>query len=72
MAKVRTIRKAFEEIKQADPNTCLTEHHIRQLAINGVILFRIAGSRYLLDLDGLLAYIEGESLHGWEKEKQQI
>ena len=72
MAKVRTIRKAFEEIKQADPNTCLTEHHIRQLAINGVIPCRKAGSRYLLELDGLLAYIEGESLHGWEKEKQQI
>ena len=71
MAKVRTIRKAFEEIKQADPNTCLTEHHIRQL-VNGVIPYRKAVSRYLLDLDGLLAYIEGEGLHGREKEKQQI
>lgn len=71
MAKVRTIRKAFEEIKQADPNTCLTEHHIRQLAINGVIPCRKAGSRYLLDLDGLLAYIEGENFHEQGK-KQQI
>lgn len=60
MAKVRTIRKAFEEIKQADPNTCLTEHHIRQLAMNGIIPCRKAGSRYLLDLDGLLAYLRGK------------
>lgn len=59
MARVRTIKKAYEEIRQADPNTCLTEHHIRQLAINGIIPCRKAGSRYLLDLDGLMTYIEG-------------
>lgn len=62
MARIRTIKKAYEEIKQADPNTCLTEHHIRQLAINGVIPCRKAGSRYLLDLDMLIAYIGGKNV----------
>ncbi len=58
MARVRTIKKAYEEIKRSDPNTCLTEHHIRQLAMNGVIPCRKAGNRYLLDLDGLLEYLK--------------
>lgn len=67
MARVRTIKKAYEEIRSADPNTCLTEHHIRQLAISGVIPCRKAGTRYLLDLDGLISYIEGAK-YGQERQ----
>ena len=57
MARIRTIEKAYEEIRQLDPNTCITKHRIRQLVINGDIPSQKAGSRYLLDLDRLLKYL---------------
>lgn len=60
MARIRTIKKAYEEISKADPNTCLTEHHIRQLAINGNIPTTKAGNKYLLDLDKLIEYLGRE------------
>lgn len=60
MARIRTIRKAYEEICNADPYTCLTEHHIRQLAINGNIPTTKAGNKYLLDLDKLIEYLGRE------------
>lgn len=62
MARIRTIKKAYEEISKADPNTCLTEHRIRQLAVNGDIPTTKAGSRYLLDMDKLFAYLDGEKV----------
>lgn len=60
MARIRTIEKAFEEIRQTDPNTCITKHRIRQLVINGEIPSKKAGSRYLLDLDRLVEYLGGD------------
>lgn len=60
MARIRTIDKAFEEIRQADPNTCLTKHRIRQLVLNGDIPSQKAGNRYLFDLDRLIERLGGE------------
>ena len=60
MARIRTIDKAFEEIRQTDPNTCLTKHRIRQLVLNGDIPSQKAGNRYLFDLDRLIERLEGE------------
>ena len=67
MARFRTIEKAHEEIRQADPNTCLTKYRIRQLIVDGILPSRKAGSKYLLDLDGLTEYLKGEGLHEQRK-----
>lgn len=60
MARIRTIDKAFEEIRQADPNTCLTKYRIRQLVLNGDIPSQKAGNRYLFDLDRLIDFLDGK------------
>ncbi len=59
MAKIRTIEKAFQDIKKADPGTCITRNFIRQLVINGNIPSKKSGGRYYFDLDDLLNYLKG-------------
>lgn len=53
MRKYRTIKGAFAEIKERDPNTALTEYRIRQMVIEGEIPSKRAGNKYLLDIDCL-------------------
>lgn len=59
MAKLRTIEKAYKEIKEQDPNTSLTKYYIRQIVIAGKIPFKKSGKRYLFDLDDLIAFLKG-------------
>lgn len=65
MPRIRTIRKAYEEIKKIDPDTCISEYYIRQLVMSGFVKSRLAGTRYLLDLDDLERYLEGENSNGF-------
>lgn len=61
--RMRTIESAYQEIKEADSNTAISKHNIRQLVINGTIPSRKAGNKYIFDLDALLQYLSnrGES-----------
>lgn len=59
MGRIRTIEKAFDEIKQTDPNTCITKHFIKNLIIEGEIPYRKTGNRYLIDIDEVLNYMKG-------------
>ena len=53
-ARMRTIPKAYEEIKLLDPDTCLTLRALRRMASRGEIpVIRIASKR-LINLDLLL------------------
>lgn len=54
--RIRTIQKAYEEIKAADPETAVTAYRIRQLVINGEVPSRKSGNKFLIDLDKLQAY----------------
>lgn len=60
MSRIRTIEKAFEEIRRADPDTCITKHFIKNLIINGEIPHRKTGNRYLIDVDEVIRYTQGE------------
>lgn len=71
MARFRTIEKAYEEIRQADTNTCLTKYRIRQLVVDGMIPSRKLGTKYIIDLDRLMAYLKGEGLYG-QREKAKV
>ena len=62
MRRLRTINQTFEEIRQADPDTCLTRHAIRTAVINGEIPSRLVGSRRLIDMDLVLAYFSGDEI----------
>ena len=67
MARIRTIEKAFNEIRQIDPDTCITKHFIKHLIIEGEIPFRKSGNRYLIDVDEVMNYMKGGA-NGWPQE----
>ena len=59
--KIRTINKAYEEIKKMDPDSCVSKHFIRQLIVNGIIPYKKSGSKYLFDLEDLEKYLKDSS-----------
>ncbi|MGO5175259.1 hypothetical protein ACTQ2N_08685 [Ruminococcus sp. LCP21S3_E8] len=65
--KMRTIKECINEIKELDPHTAVTEYHLRQLTITGVIPRVKAGKKYLVNLDTVLEYLQNPTA---EKFKQ--
>lgn len=57
LPRMRTVPEAAAEIKAADPNTAITEYHIRQLALSGVLPRVKAGRKLLINLDTLIEYL---------------
>ena len=62
MLRMRTIEQAAAELKQDDPQTAITKYAIRQLVLSGEIPSIRRGNKYLLNLDLLLAYLNGETV----------
>ena len=70
--RMRYAAEAAAEIRAADPGSAVTERMIRNLALQGVIpsVYVGNGTRRLVDLDALLAYLEHpaagtpEAVHG--------
>lgn len=58
--RVRTIEQLFDEVRRIDPETALTKTAIRRLVVAGEIPSRRAGTKYLVDLDTLEAYMKGD------------
>ncbi len=58
--RVRTIKNAYREIREQDPNTCITEWFLRQLITGGAIPSIRAGTKWLVDLDVIEEYISEE------------
>lgn len=57
--RMRTIPKAFEAVKQADPNTDLTLRALRRMVNNGSIPTVQVGRKRLVDLDLLFDTLSG-------------
>ena len=55
---MRTVSEAAKELKRIDPNTAVTEYHIRQLALSGVLPRVQAGRKLLINFDLLLEYLQ--------------
>ena len=51
---MRTIPKAYEEIKQLDNNTCFTLRALRRMSVNGDIPTVKVGNKTLINLDLLI------------------
>ncbi len=58
--RIRTIKNAYKEIREQDPNTCITEWFLRQLITGGAIPSIRAGTKWLVDLDVVEEYIQEE------------
>ncbi|MEE0409453.1 MAG: hypothetical protein UD759_01605 [Clostridia bacterium] len=57
--RMRTIPKAFEAVKRADPNTDLTLRALRRMVNNGSIPTVQVGRKRLVDLDLLFDTLSG-------------
>lgn len=58
MPRMRTIDQAFKEIQKSDPETNFTKWRLRTLVVTGAVPTFRAGSRYLINMDQLYAYLE--------------
>lgn len=56
--RMRTIKEAMQELRALDSHTAITEYHIRQLALSGVIPRVQAGKKCLINLDTLVEYMQ--------------
>lgn len=56
---MRTIPEAFAEIKSLDEKSSLTQNAIRLLCKQGKIRFVMIGTKYLIDLDNLIEFLNG-------------
>lgn len=54
---LRSIKKAWDMIKQSDPETAVTVHTIRTWCKEGKVKCLNAGNKVLVDMDSLLGYI---------------
>ncbi|MCM1368221.1 MAG: helix-turn-helix domain-containing protein [Roseburia sp.] len=54
---LRSIQKAWDIVKQDDPETAITVHTIRTWCKEGKIKSLYAGNKVLVDMDSLLEYI---------------
>ena len=55
--RMRTVAEAAKELKEMDAHTAVTEYHIRQLALSGVLPRVKAGRKMLINFDLLLEYL---------------
>lgn len=56
--RMRTVAEAAKELKEMDEHTAVTEYHIRQLALSGVLPRVQAGRKLLINFDLLLEYLQ--------------
>ena len=60
--RMRTAEGALAIIKEQDPDTAVTLRYIRRLITDGTIPHIPVGRKKLVNVDGLLAYLEGRSI----------
>ena len=56
---MRGIKQALAEVRAADPCTALTERALRRMVLAGEIPSVRIGTKYLINLDILFAYLSG-------------
>lgn len=60
--RMRTVAEAAKELKAMDEHTAVTEYHIRQLALSGVLPRVQAGRKLLINFDTLIEYLQNPTL----------
>lgn len=59
MVRMRLISEAYQEIKEADPNTALTMCALRRIVLSGAIPTICSGRKRFINMDALLDYLSG-------------
>lgn len=60
MRRMRTIQQAAEWLKETDPSSALSQNAIRRLVLTGAIPHVPVGSKRLIALEDVEAYLAGE------------
>ena len=60
VARMRTIDQAWDEVISADPNTALTKTALRRLIVSGQVKACRVGQKYLVNMDLLWAFLNGQ------------
>jgi len=60
MARVRTLKEAYNTIKAEDEGTAISYTLIRRLVLNNKVPTMKSGKKYLVDVDALLKHINEE------------
>ena len=55
--RMRTLDECYKELKEIDPNTAITKHFLRQLAIQNKVPCVMAGRKRLINLDKVIEYL---------------
>lgn len=56
-----TIRATLASIKAQDPNTCASEHFLRELCIAGAPFSVKVGETYIINVSKLCSYLYGQA-----------
>ena len=60
LPKMRTIKEAVAKFHAADPATAITETYLRRLVVTGQVPHVKAGNKYLINMDVLSHFLEGQ------------
>lgn len=60
--QMRTINQAYQILKDADPESGISQYFIRQLVITGKVKHAMTGNKYLVNMDALVDYLSNPSV----------
>lgn len=72
LSRMRTLDEAFRELKQLDPDTCISKFFLRQLALSGKVPTLMCGRKRLINFDRLLDYLSGDQFDQDQAAAQDI
>lgn len=61
LPRMRTLDECYRELKELDPNTAVSKYFVRRLALSGAIPTVKCGCKRLINLDGLIEYLQSPS-----------
>ena len=61
MVRMRVLNELYAELKSIDPQTNVSKHFIRQLAISGKVPVVQVGRKRLISLDGVIDFLNNSS-----------
>ena len=61
MKHIRTIQGVIDYLHEQDTDCAVTAHCLRQLVKSGNLPYRMAGSKYLLAVEDVVAYFNREA-----------
>ena len=64
MPRMRTVQEAMKHVKATDPATAFTETALRRLLTSGMLPCVKIGTKYLINLDALEAFLAGDPQAG--------